>query len=128
MPKRPVLQEILRRLDALERRVRTQSRRSQPGATNASQILRRGDILEEESLRREIVGDQALAHRNPTLWQSFESGRLVRNRELLVLNNRLQAEGLPPVELCPSLKQRKQKLKRLEAANRAASARRTGSS
>jgi hypothetical protein len=82
------------------------------------------DILQEEFLRRDVARDEALRKENPALWRRLESGRRARNRETAALNRRLRAEGLRPIEPQLSMSQRVKKLQRLEASNKAKSAKR----
>ena len=82
------------------------------------------EILQEEFLRRDVAREEALRKENPTLWRQMESARRARNRENAAVNRRLRAEGLPPIEPQLSLAQRVKKLQRLEASNKAKSAKR----
>jgi hypothetical protein len=88
-------------------------------------MSRRMEILEEEFLRRDVTRDEALRKEDPSLWRQLENGRLARNRETAALNRRLRAEGLQPIEPQLSLAQRVKKLQRLEALNKAKSAKRS---
>jgi len=98
-------------------------KRSSP-LSQLDEMSRRMEILEEEFLRRDLTRDEALRKQNPSLWRQMESQRRARNRETAVLNRRLRAEGLRPIEPQLSLEQRVKKLQRLEASNKAKSAKR----
>ena len=111
--------DIVRRLDALERRVGGGRPRHGHSSPAKSDILRKWDIVAEHNLRRDIAHDETLARDQPETWRRLEAQRLTRNRERATLNRRLRLEGLPLVALEPSLKRRAQQLKQLEATNRA---------
>src|SRR5262245_16584700 len=85
---------------------------------------RRDQILEEDYLRHRVERHAALRDKDPILWRSLEQARLKRNRERSVLNRRLRAEGLQPLELEASFDQDVKKLQRLERQERAGTARR----
>jgi len=111
--------DVVRRLDALERRVAVASTGRRPVVV-ASDSVSKLDILEEDSLRRAITRDETLARQHPDQWRKLESDRLRKNSEQSALNQRLRAEGLRPIEPELSLQQRKTKLRQLEARNRTA--------
>ncbi len=76
-------------------------------------------IVTEERLRREVARDEEFRTAHPAAWFALESARRVANMDTTAINRRLRALGLPPLSLSPSLVQRKQKLRRLEAQNAA---------
>jgi hypothetical protein len=117
------IRSIIRRLDALERRL--QGRRG--GTQGPSDFERKWQILEEHELREEVERDEAFSKRNPEIWRKMESDRRARNKKTTVLNRRLRAEGLRPVPLTLSLAERVKKLRQLEAMNNARTAKRTAS-
>jgi len=118
-PTAAAFRDVVRRLDAIERRLT--SRSTEP-AYRPSDLMRRWDILDEERLRGQIARDGALRRDDLTEWKNREKRRLARNRETVAVNRRLRAEGLRPIELEPSFAQRVKKLKQLEAGNRARTA------
>jgi hypothetical protein len=123
-PSISALREILRRLDSIERRLNRPASR----VYGQSDLMRRWDIVEEEQLRRRVARDTALRRDDPTQWRAREQERRARNQETSALNRRLRAEGLPPMELEPSLEQRVKKLQQLEARTGAESATRKAGS
>ncbi|HVC21601.1 MAG TPA: hypothetical protein VNE16_16135 [Vicinamibacterales bacterium] len=111
------LRDLDARVRALERRL-APARRKSPGSVLPHLELRLR-IIEEDALRREVEREEALRRERPDWWQQRERERRARNRAKGPLNRRLRAEGFRPVALEPSLGQKMQKLKRLEARNRA---------
>ena len=61
-PSAAAFRDVLRRLDAIERRLRS---RSSAPVHGDSDLLRRWEILEEERLRRRVAKDTALRHQDP---------------------------------------------------------------
>jgi hypothetical protein len=120
-PKAATFREIIRRLDAIERRLNHGGTRAVP----ESDFARQFEIIEEERLRRQVARQSLLRQENPILWRKLEMDRRARNREKAVLNRRLRAEGLHPVELEPSLAQRMKKLQQIDARESTRTATRT---
>jgi hypothetical protein len=121
IPLRPTtatLREIIRRLDAIERRLNHGGTRTVP----ESNFSRKLAIIEEEHLRSQVARHSALRKENPVLWCKPEMDRRARNRDTAALNRKLRAEGLHPVELEPSLAQRMKKLQQLDARETAETA------
>jgi hypothetical protein len=83
---------------------------------------RRLAIIKEEFFRRQVADHSMIQIEQPALWQALEKGRLELNRETALLNRRLRAEGLRPIELEPSLPQRVKKLQQLDARKSARTA------
>ena len=119
-PSAAAFRDVLRRLDAIERRL---AGRSADSTHSPSDLMRRWDIVEEERMRRRVADDTALRRENPARWrEQLQQTRRAQNRETSALNRRLRAEGLRPMELEPTLEQRVKKLQQLEARNRGGSA------
>jgi len=124
IPVRPTaatFREIIRRLDAIERRLNHGGTRTAPD----SDFARKFEIIEAEHLRRQVARHSLLQQENPILWRKLEMERRARNRQTAVLNRRLRAEGLHPVELEPSLAQRMKKLQQIDARESTRTATRT---
>lgn len=112
-----LLRDIARRVETLERHLiagRTRDFRSRRGDSAL-----RWNIIEEDRLRREIEREQMFRREQPVEWRRRERERLFRNREHADVDRRLRAVGLRARIRELSLKQKMQKLKQLEARNRA---------
>jgi hypothetical protein len=110
-----LLQDLARRVGALERRV---MRASIPQrASNASDLMLRWRILQEDRLRDEIAAEERLRRERPDEWRRRDRERVAANQADAGLNRRLRAAGLDPQPARLSLRQKMRKLQRLRAQN-----------
>lgn len=69
-----ILKDVVRRLDALERRLARGS--TMPGAPRVTDWMLRWNILQEDRLRREIAREEALRRERPDEWRRRERERI----------------------------------------------------
>jgi hypothetical protein len=124
---RAAFQHFVRRLAALERRLGVHGNLRTPALAVDRDVSRRWEIVEEDRLRREVERELRIRREHPALWRQMDEGRVARNQATAVLNRRLRAEGLRPVEVKRSLQQRVRKLQQPDVRTRAGTARRTRS-
>ncbi len=90
-PKVATFREIIRRLDAIERRLNHGI-----GSVPESDFARKFEIIEAEHLRRQVARHSSLQQENPVLWRQLETDRRAQDRETAALDRRLRAGRASP--------------------------------
>lgn len=76
-------------------------------------------LIEEHQLQESIAWQNSLRAEHLELWRKLEAARHARNQANQALNQKLRSAGCAPVTLELSLPQKIEKLRRLQARNRA---------